>query len=280
MPGAEQRTVYSVCGPDQSVRHSEQKCTVNDYGVPWQPLKFLGMIIQLHKDQHGQVRLNSDFTGPFPIVNSVKQGCILAPTLFSIFFSMMLKHVIEDINDDGTVYIHYRLFNPGRVHIHTKLLSSCFVTFSLLTMLPSSTTPKEPYFAEAARLFRFEVNLKKTEVFQQPALLEEYCPPHITIGVTELKAVHQFSYLGCTITSDTKIDREGDNRLAKANSAFGRLYKRRRVILFSTLLKRRNKELHIFPKGHWSESERNSTTGVRTRLLWGRSPVLWALLHR
>jgi len=41
-----------------------------------------------------------------------------------------------------------------------------------------------------------------------------------------LKALHQFTYLGCTITSDAKIDKEVDNRLAKASCAFGRLYKR------------------------------------------------------
>jgi len=60
----------------------------------------------------------------------------------------------------------------------------------------------------------------------QPSLQEEYHPPHISIGQSELKTVHQFCYLGCTISSDAKIDKEIDNRLAKASSAFGRLYKR------------------------------------------------------
>ena len=45
-------------------------------------------------------------------------------------------------------------------------------------------------FAEAAQLFGLEVSLKKTEVLHQPAPLEEYLPPHITIGGTELKSVH------------------------------------------------------------------------------------------
>ena len=81
-------------------------------------------------------------------------------------------------------------------------------------------------FAETAQLFGLEVSLKKAEVLHQPAPLEEYRSPHITIGANELKAVHQFTYLGYTITSDAKIDREVDNRQFKANSAFGRLYKR------------------------------------------------------
>ena len=52
--------------------------------------KFLQMVIQLHENQPGQIRLNGDLSEPFPISNGVKQGCILAPTFFSIFFSMML----------------------------------------------------------------------------------------------------------------------------------------------------------------------------------------------
>ena len=81
-------------------------------------------------------------------------------------------------------------------------------------------------FAEAAQLFGLEFSLKKTDVLYQPASQEEYCLPHITIGETVLKTVHQFTYLRCIITSDAKIDREVDNRPAKLNSAFGRLSNR------------------------------------------------------
>ena len=38
--------------------------------------------------------------------------------------------------------------------------------------------------------------------------------------------MQQFSYQGYTISSDARIDKEVDNRLAKASSAFDRLYKR------------------------------------------------------
>ena len=53
---------------------------------------------------------------------------------------------------------------------------------------------------------------------------EEYHPPTITFGDTELKSVQQFTFLSCTISSDAMIDKEIDNRLAKANTTFGRLY--------------------------------------------------------
>ena len=53
--------------------------------------KFLQMVIQLHENHRGQIRLNGDLSEPFPVSNGVKQGCVLAPTLFSLFVSMMLK---------------------------------------------------------------------------------------------------------------------------------------------------------------------------------------------
>ena len=57
-------------------------------------------------------------------------------------------------------------------------------------------------------------SLKNTDVFHQSASQEEHHSTHVTTGATELKAVHRFAYLGCTITSDTKVDKELDNRPA------------------------------------------------------------------
>ena len=171
--------------------------------------------------------MNSNFSGSFPIVNGMKQGCVLAPTLFSIFFSMMLKLVTEDLDDDSAIYIYYyldgSLFNLRRLHAHTKTLEQLFCDLlfidnaALVAHTERALQHLTSCFAEAAQLFGLKVNLKKTVLHHSP---------HITISRTELKAVHLFTYLGCTITSDTKIDREVDNRQAKANSAFGRLYKR------------------------------------------------------
>ena len=145
---------------------------------------------------------------------------------------MMLKQTLEDLDDDGAVYIRYHLdsslFNLKRLHSHTKTIEQLFHDLlfaddaALIAHTERALQHITSCFAEAAQLFRLEVSLKKTEVLHQPASLEEYCPLHITISGTELKVVHQFTYLGCTITSDTKID----NRLAKSNSAFSRLYKR------------------------------------------------------
>ena len=176
--------------------------------------KFLSIVIQLHKDRCDQVKLNSDLSGSFSIVNGVKQGCVLAPTLFNIFFSMMLKQIIEDL-DDGAVYIRYRLdgslFNPQETASPHKTLEQLFRDFlfaddaSLVAHNERVLQYLNSCFAEVAQFFGLEVSLKKTEDLHQPAPLEEYRPPDISINGTDLKAVHQFTSLGCIITSDAEI---------------------------------------------------------------------------
>jgi exonuclease III len=200
------------------------------------PPKFLTMVIQLHEDQLGQVKNNNELSQTFPIANGVKQGCVLAPTLFSIFFSTMLQKATEDLDDEDGIYIRFRtdgnLFNLRRLQAHTKTLEKLISELlfadddALVAHTEAALQRATSCFAEACQLFGLEVNLKKTEVLHQPAPKEVYRPPSILIDRTELNVVHQFTYLGCVISSDAKIDKEIDNRLSKANSAFGRLYKR------------------------------------------------------
>ena len=63
------------------------------------PPIFLQMVIQLHKNKHGHIRLNGGLSERFPITNGMKQDCVLAPTVFSIF-CMILKQITDDLDDE------------------------------------------------------------------------------------------------------------------------------------------------------------------------------------
>ena len=61
----------------------------------------------------------------FPISIGVKQRCVLAPTLFSIFFSIMLREAKENLPDG--IYIRFRtdgsLFNLACTKTIEKLIT-------------------------------------------------------------------------------------------------------------------------------------------------------------
>ncbi|XP_077863501.1 uncharacterized protein LOC144347249 [Saccoglossus kowalevskii] len=85
------------------------------------PRKFITFIRQLHDGMLARVQDNREMTAPFPVSNGVKQGCALAPTLFSLMFSAMLTDAFIDV--DLGIGVNYRtdssVFNLRRLQAKT-----------------------------------------------------------------------------------------------------------------------------------------------------------------
>ena len=62
------------------------------------PPKLQSMIESFHSDTKGTVQFNGSSSEPFEIRSGVKQGSSLAPTLFGIFFGLLLKHAFDRRN--------------------------------------------------------------------------------------------------------------------------------------------------------------------------------------
>ena len=107
-----------------------------------------------------------------PTSRCVKHECALAPTLFSIFFSILLRNAKEDLPDG--IYIRVRtdgsLFNLRRLLARTKNIEE--VTTKLLfaddCALLSHTEEALQHivnrFSDAGKNFGLTISLKKTEV--------------------------------------------------------------------------------------------------------------------
>ena len=64
------------------------------------PTKFIAMVRQFHDGMLAWVQNDDELSDPFPVTNGVKQGCVLAPTLFSMIFSAMFTAAILDGHND------------------------------------------------------------------------------------------------------------------------------------------------------------------------------------
>ena len=58
-----------------------------------------------------------DYSELFDIQSGVKEGCVLAPTLFGIFFALMLKHAFGSYTEG----IHLRTLSDGKLFNLSKL---------------------------------------------------------------------------------------------------------------------------------------------------------------
>ncbi|PFX18122.1 LINE-1 retrotransposable element ORF2 protein [Stylophora pistillata] len=59
------------------------------------PEKYIRMIRLLHDNMSASVLIDGESTESFVVKTGVKQGCVIAPTLFSIFISAVLHLVVE-----------------------------------------------------------------------------------------------------------------------------------------------------------------------------------------
>ena len=57
------------------------------------------MIEALHTGMMANVSVGGEVSESLSVTNGVKQGCVLAPTLFSVFISAMLVEAFRDMVD-------------------------------------------------------------------------------------------------------------------------------------------------------------------------------------
>ena len=100
MPGTEHGPLHDLFLPYQSID------TVSREGL-WKIMarfgsltKFIAMVRQFHDGMLARVQNDGELSDPFPLTNGVKQGCVLAPVLFSMMLSVMLTSAFQD-GDNG-----------------------------------------------------------------------------------------------------------------------------------------------------------------------------------
>ena len=87
------------------------------------PPRYIAMVRQFHDGMQARVQNDGEYSEPFPVTNGVKQGCVMAPTLFSMMLSAMLTDAFQDV--DAGFPIRYRfdgkLLNLRRLQAKSKV---------------------------------------------------------------------------------------------------------------------------------------------------------------
>ena len=66
------------------------------------PPKLRSMMVSFHENTKGTIVYDGSTSEPFPVCSGVKQGCVLAPTLFGIFFSLLQSYAFDSSSDEST----------------------------------------------------------------------------------------------------------------------------------------------------------------------------------
>ena len=85
---------------------------------PPPPPQLLTMIMSSRYGMLGTIQYDGSFSDPLPIRSGVKQGCVLAPTLFGIFFSLLLRYAFHE-SEDGIFLLRYAFISQKMVSSST-----------------------------------------------------------------------------------------------------------------------------------------------------------------
>ena len=126
---------------------------------------------------------------PFPVTNGVKQGCVLASTLFSKMFSAMLTDAFLD--GDNGIPIRYcfdgKLLNLRRLQAKSKVQIEVLDVFLFADDMSKGAQTEEKMqkgvkqVSDSCDSYDLTIIIKKTEVVYQPAPGKPYKMPTITM---------------------------------------------------------------------------------------------------
>ena len=193
------------------------------YGCP----ENFSMIEALHTGMTANVSVGGEVSESFSVTNVVKQGCVLAPTLFSIFLRAMLDEAFRVMGVG--VYIQFRqsadLFNVEHFKAKTKttrilMRGLLFADDSALVAHSGEEMQKiVDGFSDASKMFGLMINIKKIEVPYQPNSTRTR-EEDIMVDGHKLNSVLEITYFGSTMSSNGCIDVEIQRRMTKANASF------------------------------------------------------------
>lgn len=152
------------------------------------------------------VLCNGSETKSFSVETGVKQGCIIAPTLFTVFIAAIL-HLIGQIQVQALLHIH---------HGAAVCRQQCHCS-------PHSRRPPAYFKCLCQGLQTYWPNNKHQEVQGSPSAFTRPAPsPTITIDSEQLENV---DHLGSHLSSKADIDSESQHRICCASGAFAKLRK-------------------------------------------------------
>ena len=154
------------------------------------PARFIAKVRHFHDGMPARVQNYGEFSDPFPVTNGIKQGCVLASTLFSMMFSAMLTDAFQD-RDNG-IPVRYRfdgkLFNLRRLQakskVQTAVLPSSFLLMTWQRVLQQKRKCRKDLVSDSCDSYDLTISIKTTKVVYQPAPGKPYKEPTITVKTT------------------------------------------------------------------------------------------------
>ena len=193
------------------------------YGLP---IKYINVFKAFFRDTESAVRVNGELTRWFDVKSGTGQGDVQGPPIFNVVINwgLELADRYKNISRGLTLQTRQSSRQPGKNVIDLDYADD----IAAMDDSPEGLQETTDNIAKYCGIGGLKMNAKKTETMVIGKDTSQYPLPKertidITVDGSSVKQVTQFTYLGATITSDGKLDKEISVRIGKATGAFNQL---------------------------------------------------------
>ena len=201
----------------------------------------IDVIRQFHDGMRARVGMDEwELSEWFEVTQGLRQGCVLAPLLFNIFFAAVMEVVLQRFSEDGAILENLVFLDEGSGggpdetlldRVRRAVWGMPYADDAVIvSRSPAGLARMMTVIVKVFGAFGLTVSEKKTETLlirapekaQQPG--ETPTPPlpalEIAAAGQKYHQVHQFVYLGGLITEDANITRDINRRTKLAWGCF------------------------------------------------------------
>ena len=183
------------------------------------PPQMIAVIRQFHDGMRACVRPNDGVCSDwFEVEQGLRQGCVLSPLLFNIFFAAVLNVVLQRFSEEPTILaelVHLKepstSMGPETAMDYVRRVvwgmlyadDACIVSRS-----PQELAKMMEVIVEGCRAFALTVSAKKTETMCMPPPRTPRTMVRIEAAGQIYKQVQSFTYLGGAVTKTPDVSAE------------------------------------------------------------------------
>ena len=197
------------------------------------PDKLIRILKALHLGTRSAVRAYGRVSGEFGITTGVRQGDVLAPTLFNLFFDSVIASTLAQYPHCGVRMLYHlgdELVGSRKIMRGSVLIQDLEYADDMALVSDSMDALEEVLRSLDAVCsgVGLSISSKKFKILAICPSISLGAPPRavqLSLEEEPVAVVEEFEYLGSTISQDCTLDREISVRISKAARTFGSLYR-------------------------------------------------------
>ena len=160
----------------------------------------------------------------FTVHTGVRQGCVMAPVLFNIFFDVVTKLSLQNHQQKGLPLLYHlgeqKLVGGWKKFTNELLLNNMAYADDMVLLADSKSDLEEMLrsFDSTCSSMGLTISTARTKVlaFLPSGQTEPAIPFTLHPGEGDVLVVETFAYLGCLVEKNCSVDAEVNSRIEKA----------------------------------------------------------------